>query len=163
VHGGAGPLLQAVVSRRFPFNTGCLPLRHSGNPGVNGVSYRVSTENACGRRFDQSIVQKSNPNVIYTFDYFEPDAYCLPPTPPKLSTVPNYPGNYSCVDLIGPWAWGGFPTNTSKPACADSPVSPQATTRFDAAWHAANFARWAVRCFPSSAAVSVRSFIPAYI
>jgi hypothetical protein len=23
-----------------PFNTGCLPLNHSGNPGVNGVSYR---------------------------------------------------------------------------------------------------------------------------
>jgi len=29
-----------TVSRRFPFNTVCLPLSYSGNSGVNGVSYR---------------------------------------------------------------------------------------------------------------------------
>ena len=29
-----------VTGWRYPFNTGCLPLSYSGNPGVNGVSHR---------------------------------------------------------------------------------------------------------------------------
>ena len=30
----------AAGKKAFPFHTGCLPLSYSGNPGVNGVSYR---------------------------------------------------------------------------------------------------------------------------
>jgi hypothetical protein len=37
-----------AVSRRFPFKTGCLPLKYSSNSGVNGVSYRGNTR---GRRY----------------------------------------------------------------------------------------------------------------
>ena len=43
---GAGTAPGAVIDRyepRYPFNTGCSPLDESGNPGVNGVSYRGGT------------------------------------------------------------------------------------------------------------------------
>ena len=31
---------QELVGRALSFETGCLPLNYSGNPGVNGASYR---------------------------------------------------------------------------------------------------------------------------
>jgi hypothetical protein len=37
----AGVMSQGA--KAFPFKTGCLPLSYSGNPGVDGVSYRVQT------------------------------------------------------------------------------------------------------------------------
>jgi hypothetical protein len=39
------------VSERSPFDTGCLPLNYSDNPGVNSVSYRGAA--AAGRRLRQ--------------------------------------------------------------------------------------------------------------
>jgi len=38
-----------LVSRRFPFNTGCLPLNYRSNPGVNGVSDRGNARGSDGR------------------------------------------------------------------------------------------------------------------
>jgi hypothetical protein len=52
-----------------PFDTGCLPLSYSGNPGVNGVSYRgvngeVLTWRDC--RFHDGALQTVYPGTPYT-------------------------------------------------------------------------------------------------
>ena len=74
---------------------------------------------------------------------------------PSISPVPQYPANYSCVDLIGPWAYGAWPTNPSQPACANN-ATPTAQVGFDATWHAANFGHWA-------AALRDRAQVPVFL
>jgi hypothetical protein len=101
-------------------------------------------------RFDDSILLHNNPNVVYTFDYFEPTDYCRRKTG-KRSPVPTYPGQYTCAALVGPWAWGQAPTptqpipyNTSKNVCPDPHRQGDQTVGFNSSWHQQNFANWAV-------------------
>jgi hypothetical protein len=41
-----GSIILGIGTRALPFNTGCLPLSYSSNPGVNDESYRGKRENA---------------------------------------------------------------------------------------------------------------------
>ena len=78
--------------------------------------------------FDKSILIPGNANVIYTFDYFQPDKYIGGPG--HSSTVPTYPGTYKCEDLFKGWA---DDTNC--------PHGRQAMTAFNASWHYSNLMR----------------------
>lgn len=87
---------------------------------------------------------------MYTFDYFEPQDYCQRKTG-KTSTVPSYPGEYTCAALVGPWAWGQMPTpsqpipyNTSVNVCPDPHQQGNQMVSFNKLWHQQNFVKWAV-------------------
>jgi hypothetical protein len=47
-----------------PFDTGCLPLSYSGNPGVNGVSYREGFGSNLGGRCKTVVVATISPSVL---------------------------------------------------------------------------------------------------
>jgi hypothetical protein len=79
--------------------------------------------------FDTDILLRSNPNVIYTFDYFTPDDYVFG----KGTSIPSYPGNYTCAALVGGNPW------TAK--CCRGPAGGNEIEQFDAQWTASNFAR----------------------
>ena len=77
---------------------------------------------------DKSILIPGNANVIYTFDYFQPDKYIGGPG--HSSSVPTYPGTYKCGDLYKGWA--------NKINC---PHGAAAMTGFNASWHRTNLIR----------------------
>ena len=78
--------------------------------------------------FDKSILIPGNANVIYTFDYFQPDKYIGGPG--HSSSVPTYPGTYKCGDLYKGWA--------NEINC---PHGAAAMTGFNASWHRTNLIR----------------------
>eukprot|EP00041_Stephanoeca_diplocostata_P027898 m.778831 g.778831 ORF g.778831 m.778831 type:complete len:397 (+) comp23273_c0_seq11:557-1747(+) len=78
--------------------------------------------------FTSDILLPENPNVIYTFDYFIPPDWCF-----GASTMPTYPGTYTCAEMVGGEPWTDL-------LC---PHGSAATVNFTAEWNAQNFARFA--------------------
>jgi hypothetical protein len=79
-------------------------------------------------KFTPDILLLDNPNVIYTFDYFSPEAFVF-----GEPSIPTYPGTYNCTTLF---------TDVWVPECC--PDGAGAKVSFDAGWSAANFAKWAI-------------------
>lgn len=74
--------------------------------------------------FGESTMIPSNPNIIYTFDYFNPDSFVF-----GKDELPSYNATYPCKDLYKGWSqvcrtWG---VQTLR-----DPI------RFDRAWHQHN-------------------------
>ena len=84
--------------------------------------------------FGPELVLRNTTNAIYTFDYFDPDAWSF-----GRASLPQYNTTYNCSILYPGWEAvccngnGSFPDATAP----DSPV------RFDKQWSAANLARFA--------------------
>ena len=70
----------------------------------------------------------NNTNIIYTFDYFVPEAWVF-----GTPTIPQYPGVYNCTTLY---------TDVWVPVCC--PDGPGANITFDSGFVADNFETWAV-------------------
>ena len=77
--------------------------------------------------FTSDVIISSNKNVIYTFDYFDPDYYVF-----GEDQVPLYPGVYPCNYLYSGW---------SSECC---PLGAKANTTFDYDWNRGNFDTWAL-------------------
>lgn len=73
-------------------------------------------------------VKLNRSNVIYTFDYFVPEAWTF-----GEPEIPTYPGVYNCTTLY-----------TSVWADVCCPSGPNASMSFDASWNTANFDKWAI-------------------
>jgi hypothetical protein len=78
--------------------------------------------------FTEDIIIANDSNVIYTFDYFDPDKYVF-----SESGVAKYPGVYACDEVYKGWA-----------TAENCPDGSKADTTFDATWHDRNFQRWIV-------------------
>merc|ERR1712232_1150720 len=78
----------------------------------------------------ETIIIPNNTNVIYTFDYFEPERYSF-----GKEQMPMYPGTYECKDL-----YRGFQPLTKF---CDGPKRGNQPTVFDGAWNKNNFVKFA--------------------
>ena len=77
------------VSRLYPFNTGCLPLNYSGNPGVNGVSYRGVKAELERLREDVAAATSRAKPVSLQMPQFDPSQPAVVPQP-----VPQLPKDF---------------------------------------------------------------------
>jgi hypothetical protein len=77
--------------------------------------------------FTDSMYLDGIDNVIYTFDYFNPDKYIF------NEDVDTYPGTYKCNRLYKGWVLQNCPGGNGD-----------ADIQFDADWHENNFKKWAV-------------------
>lgn len=96
---------------------------------------------------NETIFQNGNKNVIYTFDYFEPNAFvfdtsscngssepgCALQAPP----IPAYPGTFPCSTLYVGWVSEVCPTWPNGTKHGDN------TLQFNAQWHAHNLRTFA--------------------
>jgi len=90
------------------------------------------------------VVLPNRSNVIYTFDYFQPDGF-------GSSRVPAYGQAYPCASLCKGWEAQCCPGGTVAGG-----GDTRATVTFDAAWSADNFERFAL---PLRAAYRVPLFL----
>jgi hypothetical protein len=79
--------------------------------------------------FDDRVLIRDSKNVIYTFDYFTPDAFVFGKT--GSGAVPTYGQSYPCATLYSGWVKKVCPT---WHAGGNIP--------FNASWHAHNFATY---------------------
>ena len=80
--------------------------------------------------FDERVILRNSKNVIYTFDYFNPDAFAF-----GQSAIPVYGVDYPCATLYDGWADEVCPTwNVTSSYTQLIP--------FNASWHAHNFAAY---------------------
>ena len=93
---------------------------------------------------DERIVLRNNTNVVYTFDYFNPDAFVFARSPQEhgvgpvgaaTTPIPAYNASYPCSTLYDGWVSAACPSwNLS---------SPDAAVPFDKRWHSHNLAVFA--------------------
>lgn len=80
--------------------------------------------------FTDDVFLADDSNVIYTFDYFNPDDFVF-----GRDTIPTYPGIYRCHVLYNGWTDQGCPGTSGT----------HKNTTFDSTWHQHNFATWATK------------------